>query len=86
MLETGFNFRPGALIPGIRLEIGQPRVKKGTFLGRDREVLFRERIPQRLDQLQRSLGLSLRASASKSGFMPRVYSRRSGQAPLTPCG
>lgn len=84
MLETGFNFRPGALIPGIPLEIGQPRVKKGTFLGRDREVLFRERIPQRLDQLQAIARAE--SQASKSGFMPRVYRRRSGQAPLTPCG
>ena len=52
LIETGFNFRPGALIPGVNLEIGEPSIKKGTLLGSDRNVLVRQRIPQRLNQLQ----------------------------------
>ncbi len=52
LLETGFNFRPGALIPGVSLEIGEPSVKKGTLLESDRDILFRQRISQRLNQLQ----------------------------------
>jgi len=33
LFETGSDFRPGALIPRIRLEIGQPNIKKGTLFG-----------------------------------------------------
>ncbi len=51
VLETGSNFRPGALIRGIRVEIGQPGVKKRAFLRCDGDVLFGERLPQRLDEL-----------------------------------
>jgi hypothetical protein len=52
MLETGSNFRPGALIPRIRVEIGQPSVKKRAFLRCDGDVLFGEGLPQRLNQLE----------------------------------
>jgi len=52
LLEAGSNFRPGALIPGIRVEIGQPGVKKRAFLRCDGDVLFGEGLPQRLNQLE----------------------------------
>jgi len=52
LLEAGSNFRPGALIPGIRVEIGQPSVKKRAFLRSDGNVLFGEGLPQRLNQME----------------------------------
>jgi hypothetical protein len=52
LLETGPHFRPGALIPRIRVEIGQPSVKKRAFLRCDGDVLFGEGLPQRLNELE----------------------------------
>jgi hypothetical protein len=52
VLETGSTFRPGALIPGILVEITQPGIKKRTFLRCDGDVLFGEGLPQRLNQLE----------------------------------
>ena len=44
---AGSNFRPGTLIPRIRVEIGQPSVKKRAFLRCDGDVPFGEGLPQR---------------------------------------
>jgi len=53
LFEAGSNLRPRTLISGIRLKIGQPSVKKKrTFLGCNRNVVFRERVPQPLNQVQ----------------------------------
>jgi len=49
---TSSNFRPGALIPRIRVESGQASVKKRAFLRCDGDVLFGEGLPQRLNQLE----------------------------------
>ena len=50
LFETGSNLRPKALIPRIRLEIGQPSIKKVTLLECDGDVRLGERLPQRLNQ------------------------------------
>jgi hypothetical protein len=65
------------------LEIGEARVEKGALLGRDGDVLFGERIPQRLDQLKAIAGAELQRVCEEVGVHVRKYSAMRSPAPRT---
>lgn len=57
LFETSLDLWPRTLVARIGLEVREPCVKQGTFLGRDGKVFLRKRVPKRLDQPKALLGI-----------------------------
>ena len=86
LLKTCPDVRPRTLSAGILLKVSEALVEKGAILGRDRDIRFRKRIPQRFDQLKAIAGAQLQRLCEQVGVHGGKYSAMQSRGFLSSTG